>query len=110
MGTSWYDFGNGTTLGSAGSESGITIRDEEFPLGARITLERETRAAPFAITCGIYGNMVHTRFFENETEACAQYDSMRGTLSDILEAASEGGVDRRQVLFDGIAAFVEMYP
>jgi hypothetical protein len=58
---SWHSFENGGTLGQAGSEEGTILRDEEHPLGARISLERDCRVAPFAITCGIYGWMLHTR-------------------------------------------------
>jgi len=59
---SWHQFEDGATLGQKGSESGVILRDEEHPQEARITLERDTRTAPFAITCGIYGCMLHTRF------------------------------------------------
>jgi hypothetical protein len=41
-----------------GAKAEKVIFDQEHELGARITLERNTRAAPFAITCGIYGWMV----------------------------------------------------
>jgi hypothetical protein len=54
----WYPLHN---IGQKGSEEGIIPRDEEHPQEARIHLERDTRNAPFAITCGIYGCMMHTR-------------------------------------------------
>jgi len=59
----WDPFDSGTTIGQTGSESGRIMRDEQHSRGARITLERDTRAAPFAITCGAYGWMVHACFF-----------------------------------------------
>ena len=46
----WHAFEDGATIGQQGSESGEIARDEEHPLGARITLERDTPIAPFAIT------------------------------------------------------------
>jgi hypothetical protein len=61
----WIEFEGGSTIGEQGSENGLTLKDEEQVRGARITLERDTRIAPFAITCGIYGWMVHTRFFRD---------------------------------------------
>ena len=106
----WYPFDSGATLGQRGSEGGAIIRDEEHPLEARITLERDTPTAPFAITCGIYGCMMHARFFSLESEACSQYDSMRNALSAILETESQGGLDGNHSFLDGVAAFVETYP
>ena len=110
--SSWYTFDNGGTLGQNGSEQGITVHDEEHPLGARITLERAAQVAPFAITCGIYGWMMHTRFFEREDEAEAQYGVMKNALSALLESAEQtAAVDGgRQVLMDGVSKFVDAYP
>jgi hypothetical protein len=108
----WYPFENGATLGQPGSEQGIILRDEEHALGARITLERDTRVAPFAITSGIYGWMMHTRFFGSEDEAGTQYEDMESALAALLEAAGknaeiDGG---RQILLDGVSKFVETFP
>jgi len=88
------------------------VRDEEYSLGARISLERDCRAAPFAITCGIYGWMLHTRFFSSKFEAETQYEAMKSALAMLLEvaqktAAIDGG---RQVLMAGVSKFVEMFP
>jgi hypothetical protein len=111
-GSLWRPFEDGATLGLPGSEEGLVVRDEEHPLGARITLERATTVAPFAITCGIYGWMMHTRFFSSEPEAESQYDLMKNSLSALLEAAErtaeiDGG---HQVLIEGIEKFVGEYP
>jgi hypothetical protein len=107
---SWHQFDNGATLGQKGSESGVILRDEEHPQEARITLERDTRTAPFAITCGIYGCMLHTRFFSLESEACSQYDLMKDALSALLLTENEGGPEGCSSFLDGVAAFVENYP
>jgi len=109
---SWQPFENGGTLGQTGSEEGAIVRDEEHLLGARITLERDCRVAPFAITCGIYGWMLHTRFFGSQEEAEAQHEAMKNALAAMLEAADktteiDGG---RQVLIEGVSAFVEEFP
>jgi len=109
---SWHRFENGGTLGRVGSEEGTIVRDEEYSLGARISLERDCRAAPFAITCGIYGWLMHTRFFSSKYEAEMQYEGMKSALAMLLEvaektAAIDGG---RQVLTAGVGKFVEMFP
>ena len=109
---SWHRFENGSTLGHPGSEEGTILRDEEYSLGARISLERDCRTAPFAITCGIYGWMLHTRFFSSQYEAETQYEGMKSALAMLLEVAQktaeiDGG---RQVLMAGVSKFVEMFP
>jgi hypothetical protein len=109
---SWHPFQNGDTLGRPGSEQGTMMRDEEYSLGARVSLERDCRAAPFTITCGIYGWMLHTRFFSSKFEAETQYEAMKSALAMLLEvaqktAAIDGG---RQVLMAGVSKFVEMFP
>ncbi len=111
-GSSWQPLENGATIGQSGSEEGFIVRDEEHSLGARITLERAARIAPFAITCGIYGWMMHTRYFSSEPEANSQYGLMKISLSELLEAAErtaeiDGG---KQVMFDGIDEFIGAYP
>ena len=112
LASDWHPSEDGATLGETGSEEGIVVRDEEHSLGARITLERDAGIAPFAITCGIYGWMVHTRFFSSDAEAETQYDLMKDSLSALLEAAeqtadADGG---RQVMYDGIDEFIGAYP
>lgn len=107
---SWYPFDNGATLGQKGSESGVILCDEEHPQEARITLERDTRNAPFAITCGIYGCMFHTRFFGIESEASSQYEEMKAALSTLLLTENEGGPEGCRSFLDGVAEFVEKYP
>jgi hypothetical protein len=100
--------------GARGSEDGAVLRDEEHDDGARITLERDTRVAPFAITCGIYGWMMHTRFFGPEAEAIASYDAMKAALTAICAALPLKGEAEEAVktsnAMKAIAAFVEKYP
>lgn len=88
------------------------MHDEEHVFGARITLERGTQVAPFAITCGIYGCMMHTRFFGSEQEAESQYEQMKNAISVLLEAAEQTAeADRgRKVLMNGVSEFVEKFP
>ena len=112
MPDAWHIAENGATIGQQGSEQGVIERDEEHELGARISLERGCRVAPLAITCGIYGWMMHTRFFGSQEEALAQYEAMKNRLHELLleaekTAQEDGG---KRVLFDGVARFVEDYP
>jgi hypothetical protein len=92
----WKPFRDGTTLGDVGSEAGVILRDEVYVEGARITLERPEPRKPFgqptvryAITCGIYGWMVHTRFFAEEADAVEAYEAMKPALAKIAEALPE---------------------
>jgi hypothetical protein len=48
-------------------------------------LEQEADVAPFAITCGIYGWMVHARFFEAESEAQREFEMMKDGLAQVLD-------------------------
>ena len=84
MEKTWQPFRSGSTLGKTGTEAGVILRDEEHIEGARITLERSATkkllrrpVVQFAITCGIYGWMVHTRFFSSEEKAVREYDRMK---------------------------------
>ena len=88
----------------------MILWDEEHSAGARITLERDGQIAPFAITCGIYGCMMHTRFFSVESEASGAYRLMKDALGSLLEIPENGSAVSRKLFMDGIAAFVEEYP
>ncbi len=83
--TSWYPYDKGKTLGKEGSERGFISQDEEYDRSTRITLERDGNT-PFAITCGIYDWMVHTRFFSAEEEAQAAFEEMKIELAKICDA------------------------
>jgi hypothetical protein len=79
----WYPVEAGSTIGGTGSENGIILRDEEYSASARITLEHNGYT-PFAVTCGIYGWMVHTCFFTTEQEASQAFEAMKGELARII--------------------------
>lgn len=81
---SWYPFEEGSTIGAIGSEGGSILEDEEYGLGARITLEQGGQTAPFAITCGIYGFMMHTTWARDEAEAKAKFEAMKSELVLLL--------------------------
>jgi len=62
----WQIIDNGKTIGTNGSENGTIVIDDEFKNSARITLEKDTKIAPWSFTCGIYGMFFHTAYFDNE--------------------------------------------
>lgn len=111
---SWYSFDNGKSVGQRGSERGIIIRDEEHGSGARITLERDGHTAPLSITCGIYGWMVHTRFFGTESEAQGEFEAMRAELSKIIstipQAADPEADSKSRLVSACISDFVGRFP
>ncbi len=105
----WGPFANGASLGLQGSE-GLIMADDEHPDGARITLEYNEAWPAYVITCGIYGSMMHTRFFTGEDEARREYAAMRAELAQIasLKAAQPGSETSR--LSHAIADFQERFP
>lgn len=98
----WIPCDDGRTIGTQGSEGGVILRDEEHPLGSRITLEQGGGNAPFAVTCGIYGAMCHTAFAGTEAEASSMYERMRERLSDLLAMP-----DGRDAYYAALDRFVD---
>jgi hypothetical protein len=88
-GNMWHPFDKGSTIGTRGSEEGTIGLDDEHDLGGRITLECAAKIAPFAITCGIYGWMMHTRYFSNEEDAGRAVGAMKDALDEILQLIPE---------------------
>ena len=70
------------TPGESGSEGGLVFEDEEYKDSCRITLEK--CASYYAITCGVYGAMVHTAFCDedNYTET---YEAMKKDLAEFID-------------------------
>ena len=110
----WATFDSGQTIGETGSESGEIVQDEEHDLGSRITLEARCRAAPYAITCGIYGWMAHTRFFPDRETAKLAMAEMKSALETILAqipSADDPDVDRKcGHVTEAIGEFVKRFP
>ncbi|MDC9531845.1 hypothetical protein [Pseudoalteromonas sp. Angola-7] len=85
----WNSIENGSTIGEYGSEGGEIIRDIEHIQGARLTLEKNTTIAPFAITSGVYGCFFHTTFLGNIEEANEILEKMKTDISNYLAAQME---------------------
>ena len=90
--TLWYAYGRGQTINTSGSDGGIILLDEEM-IGARITLEKDSIIAPFSITCGIYGLMVHTAFAKNQKEALETYTAMKKEITEFMSKDTAFGGD-----------------
>ena len=108
----WHQFDGGRDLGQRGSEGGVILRDDEHPYGSRITLERGGDR-PFSITCGIYGWMVHTRFFTKQEKAHHAFDEMKAGLVEILNiipTTDKADAANMEAVSDAIDAFLERFP
>ena len=79
----WHIIQNGATIGQLGSENGVIIKDEEYSDSCRITLERCPKY--YAITCGIYGAMVHTAFSDKSSYK-KMYDDMKHDLQEFIDS------------------------
>ena len=107
----WYQFDDGRSIGQTGTEGGSILRDEEHPGGSRITLERGGHT-PFSITCGVYGWMVHTRFFADEAEAQNAFEEMKPGLVNVLNIiplASEADDMNLKAVSDALTDFTERF-
>jgi hypothetical protein len=111
---SWHLAEGGSTIGQLGSEEGVILQDEEHDGGARITLERrDGKPARFAITCGVYGWFVHTRFFAVEEEARNDLIRMKTELARILDLISRidsAKQETESVVLGAIELFVDRFP
>ena len=68
-------------MGGRGTEGGIVLNDEEYDNACRITLEK--CKTYYAVTCGIYGSMVHTAFFD-QAEYEQKYEEMKQELESFV--------------------------
>jgi hypothetical protein len=113
-GTMWHPFDKGSTTGTRGSEEGTIGLDDEHDFGGRITLDRGAKIAPFAIICGIYGWMMHTRYFANEEDAGRAAGAMKEALDEILQsifAREDAAKDAKiKSVCDAFEAFVGRFP
>jgi hypothetical protein len=109
----WQPFADGETIGTTGTDDGRIVRDEEHLEGARITLEQGCKHAPFAITCGIYGWMIHTCFFAEQWIAEASFDQMKDEIAWILARiprdASADIEEQVDAVEEAIAQFTERF-
>lgn len=65
-----------------GNEGGVVVKDEEYRNSCRITLEKCLEY--YAITCGVYGAMVHTVFCDFD-KGLETYEAMKRELQDFID-------------------------
>jgi hypothetical protein len=110
----WVAYDEGDTLGEAGSEGGVILRDEEYRGSARITLERTGMFGGAAVTCGLYGWMVHTRYFADHAEAAREYELMQGELAALADAQPRETDPDRDARIDevgeALGRFLDRFP
>ncbi len=111
---SWKPFDRGKSIGKIDSEKGVIIKDKELQDSARITLAENCKTAPFAITCGVYGWMVHTRFCNSKDEALRDFELMKNALKDIVTSLPiQNGPESKnalQTIIEKISSFVDGFP
>ncbi len=81
-------------IGKQGSEEGIIISDLEHNDGARITIEKDGLTAPFSVTLGVYGELVHTDFFSTRSEAESYQQRAMREIEKLLVILSAENPDR----------------
>jgi len=109
----WHRYDQGKSIGTSGSEKGVILRDDEHGADARISLERDTSVAPFAITSGLYGWFFHTRFFGSQVEADTAFSEMKTEMEKIiapLPNAEAGRKEAESAVLDAISRFVDRFP
>lgn len=87
---SWQPYAAGSTLGMQGSQGGTITWDEQYADQVRLTLEQDESRSFYAITCGIAGWLVHTRFFGSAAEAYAAFEEMRPALVELWSQLPPG--------------------
>lgn len=90
-------------VGMKGTEGGIVLRDEEYDSSCRVTLEKCPKY--YAVTCGVYGSMVHTAFFD-EDEYEEKYEAMKQELQTFVDRMDDISDDDRS---DFYASFCDRY-
>ncbi|MFY0630312.1 MAG: hypothetical protein JXR05_08010 [Flavobacteriaceae bacterium] len=85
MNSNWLIYNNGKTIGETGSENGEIILDEEHSLGARVSLEKDGDIAPFSITLGIYGLLLHTDFYSDIDSAKLFFNTFKQKIEVVLK-------------------------
>ena len=81
----WIPYKDGSSIGGVGSENGTILYDEEIDGGCRITMEKCPKY--YAITCGVYGSMVHT-VFRGSDDAKDTYEAMKNELGKFMCTAT----------------------
>lgn len=75
-------------IDEGGSEGGIVLLDDEYQQLCRITLE--FCGHYYAITCGVYGDMVHT-VYGDKTDYLKKYNAVKEELENFMKNVYKKG-------------------
>ena len=103
----WNPYNRGRSIGVKGSEGSVIVRDEEHPLGARMTIKRGKDFV--SVSCNISGKIDHTRFFKEMRAAESEYASMQKEMEKVLKAISSAKNADIKV-WETISGFVARFP
>jgi hypothetical protein len=104
--SNWKPFNRGRSIGTRSPEGGVIVRDEEHPLGARITLKEAKEYV--SISCNISGRIDHSRFFTKLSDAQVEYDVMKDELAKVAKVISAAKASDIKG-WEAIAAFVSRF-
>ena len=103
----WRPYNQGRSLGMQGAEGNPIVRDEDHPLGARMTIKQGDDYV--SVSCSITGKIDHTRFFREMKTAEREYEAMQKEMARVLKAISTANfADIR--IWEAISDFVLRFP
>ena len=105
--SSWKPYNNGRSIGLRGAEGSEIIRDEEHPLGVRMTIKQGGDFV--SVSCSISGKIDHTRFFKEMRGAEQEYRIMQRELTKVIKLVSAPNVPEIKV-WEEISGFVARFP
>jgi hypothetical protein len=105
--SNWQPYNHGRSIGVRGSEGSKIIRDEEHPLGARMTIKQGQDYV--SVSCNISGKIDHTRFFREMSAAECEYSIMKKELVNVMNAVSSARAADIKV-WEAISGFVARFP
>jgi len=105
--SNWQPYNHGRSIGVKGSEGSTIVRDEEHPLGARMTIKQGQDYV--SVSCNISGKIDHTRFFKEMRAAEIEYANMQKELMRVMDAISSAKAADIKV-WEKISGFVARFP
>lgn len=103
----WQPYNRGRSIGVKGSEGSRIVRDEEHPLGARMTIKQGKDYV--SVSCSISGKIDHTRFFKEMKAAEQEYSTMQNEMTKVIRAISSARAADIKV-WEAISGFVARFP
>jgi hypothetical protein len=105
--SNWQPYNQGRSIGVKGSEGSQIVRDEEHPLGARMTIKQGQDYV--SVSCNISGKIDHTRFFREMKAAEQEYFNMQQEMTKVIGAISFSKAADIKV-WEAISEFVTRFP